>query len=438
MLNIRKSVYHSLISCAENQRYTNLEADSFIRKNALSERDKSFYTALLYGTTEKQITLDHQIKKLSSKDFAKLDLNVIVLLRMGLYQLLFMDGIPDRAAVSETVELASELTNQGAQGFINAVLRSASRQLKNSDGTLNLFTPSADKDICGHLSIKYSYPRYLCKKWVDAYGVENAEKIMIAQNRRPVTTLRVNTLKTTANELLAEFHANGIKATLSQTTNDGIILENAGVTSLPYFDDGYFFVQDDSSRLCIEALAPKENDIVIDCCSCPGGKSFASALMMNNKGKIYSCDIHDNKLSLVSSGAQRLGIEIIETRCQDASSFNKEFENKADKVLCDVPCSGFGTLSKKPDLRLKPKEASETLPALQYDILSNCCRYVKAGGTLVYSTCTLNPSENDDVVSAFLAEHSEFELVSERTNFPYEALYDGFYFATMVKNHSSI
>ena len=433
MVNIRKAVYLSLISCAENGRYTNLEADSFITKNDLSPRDRTFYTALLYGTTEKQITLDHQIKKLSSKDFSKIDLKVLILLRMGLYQILFMNGVPDRAAVSETVSLATSVTNSGAAGFINGILRSAIRQLKTENGELSLFTPDKVKDLSGHLSITYSYPRYLCKKWIDAYGAENAEKIMVAQNRKPITTLRVNTLKTSAPALAEIFSDAGIKCALSESTTDGIILEGAGVASLPYYNDGYFFVQDDSSRLCIEALAPDENDTVIDCCSCPGGKSFASALRMNNNGKIYSCDVHGNKLSLVTSGAERLGIDIIETRCLDASVFNPEFEGVADKVLCDVPCSGFGTLSKKPDLRLKPKEVSESLPSLQYAILSNCCRYVKSGGTLVYSTCTLNSAENENIVSAFLAEHTDFELVFDKTNFPYEALYDGFYFAKMIK-----
>lgn len=433
MLNIRKAVYTSLLSCAENGRYTNLEADSFITKNDLSPRDRTFYTALLYGTTEKQITLDHQIKKLSSKDFSKIDLKVLILLRMGLYQILFMNGVPDRAAVSETVSLATSVTNSGAAGFINGILRSATRQLKTEDGNLSLFTPDKVKDLSGHLSITYSYPRYLCKKWIDAYGAENAERIMVAQNRKPITTLRVNTLKTSAEELMAIFSDAGIKCALSESTADGIILEGAGVASLPYYNEGYFFVQDDSSRLCVEALAPCDNDTVIDCCSCPGGKSFASALRMHNKGKIYSCDVHGNKLSLVTSGAERLGIDIIETHCLDASIFNPDFEGIADKVLCDVPCSGFGTLSKKPDLRLKPKEVSESLPSLQYSILSNCCRYVKSGGTLVYSTCTLNPAENENVVTAFLAEHTDFELVFDKTNFPYEALYDGFYFAKMIK-----
>ena len=435
MINIRKSVYLSLLACAENGRYTNLEADSFISKNELTPRDRTFYTALLYGTTEKQITLDHQIKKLSNKDFSKIDIKVIILLRMGLYQILFMDGVPDRAAVSETVNLATAVTNSGAAGFINGILRSAVRQFKADAGKISFFTPDKEKDICGYLSITYSFPRYLCKKWISAYGEETAEKIMIAQNRRQVTTLRVNSLKTTVSELTAKISSIGVKCSVSDNTSDGIIIEGAAVTALPGFEDGHFFVQDDSSRLCVEALEPTENDTVIDCCSCPGGKSFASAIRMGNKGKIYSCDVHDNKLSLVRSGAERLGINIIETICQDASVFNPKFESFADKVLCDVPCSGFGTISKKPDLRLKPKEVSDNLPALQSAILANCCRYVKPGGILVYSTCTLNPDENENVVSAFLADHTEFELISDRTVFPYESLYDGFYFAKMRKQY---
>lgn len=432
-INIRKAVFFSLLSCAENDRYVNLEANSFISSNVLTERDRLLYTAMLYGTTEKKITLDHQIRKLSKNNFDSIEPKTLVLLRLGLYQILFMGGIPDRAAVNETVALANELTHKGASGFINAILRRACKELKNEKGELTLLLPDKERDICGHLSIKYAFPRYLCKKWISAYGEDTAVKIMISLNKQPLTTLRINTLKISRDDYSAILTENGISHRLSENTTDGIILNGASISSLPGYEKGLFFVQDDSSRLCVQALSPKENETVIDCCACPGGKSFAAAIKMNNKGKIFSCDIHDNKLSLVTSGASRLGIDIIETYCCDASTFNEKFKNAADKVLCDVPCSGFGTISKKPDLRLKPKESADSLPALQLSILTNCSGYVKPGGTLVYSTCTLNPDENENNVLAFLTLNPDFEIQEERTFFPFESEYDGFYYAKLRK-----
>ena len=435
MLNLRKLVYNSLISCAENEKFANLEADTVLKRNALSPSEKAFFTAFFYGVTERQITLDYQIKKLSVTPIEKLQTKVLILLRMGMYQILFMDTVPDHAAVNETVALAKETVNMGAVGYINGILRAATRSLKSNDGALKLITTSREKDICGYLSITYSYPRYLCKLWVNAYGEENAERIMKAQNERSVTTVRVNTLNTTRDEYLSRLSANGIAAEASENTLDGIHLTaGAAITSLPDFENGAFFVQDDASRLCVEELDPREGESILDACACPGGKSFASAIKMKNNGSVTSCDLHESKLSLIENGAKRLGISIITAIQSDSSVFKPEWEEKFDRVLCDVPCSGFGTISKKPDLRLKIADSVKELPSIQLSIVSNCARYVKKGGTLVYSTCTLNPAENEENVARFLSEHSEFSLVSQTTKFPFEGDLDGFFFAKMKKN----
>ncbi len=435
-MNIRKTVFLSLLSCAENGRYSNLEADAVLSRSSADSGEKAFYTALFYGTIEKQITIDHQIAKLTDAPTNKLQTKVLILLRMGLQQLLFMDGIPDHAAVSETVSLAKEFVNKGAVGFINAVLRNAQRSLKNENGDVVLKFPSRERDICGHLSIKYSYPRYLCKLWVNAYGEEKAENIMRAQNARRDVTLRVNTLKTSRDVLLKEFKDSGISASASALTDDGINIAPMSITSLPHFDEGHFFVQDDASRLAVGALSPKEDETVLDMCACPGGKSFAAAILMKNKGRLLDFDIHENKLSLIESGAKRLGIDIIETECGDSSFENVSLTEIADRVICDVPCSGFGTISKKPDLRLKDKESISALPELQYKILNTCSAYVKKGGVLVYSTCTLNPAENEDNVRFFLREHKEFECREMQTLFPGDAPFDGFFFAVLVKKQT--
>lgn len=434
MQNIRNLVYNSLINCIENDRYSNLEASSVIEKNTLSPRDRSFYTAFFYGVTEKTITIDYQIRKLSRTPIEKLQTKVLVLLRMGIYQILFMDSVPDHAAINETVAVAKQYVNKGAVGFINALLRAATRQLKSNNGDIKLITPNRERDICGYLSIHYSFPRYLCKLWINAYGEKNAERIMIAENKRSSLTIRVNTLKISRGDYLQKLLLENIDASESKFTEDGInVYSGTSIYSLPNFEDGYFFIQDDSSRMCVEALDPKPFDTVLDACACPGGKSFASAIKMNGQGKIISCDIHDSKLSLIDDGAKRLGIEIIKSVQADSSVFNKEFAEQFDKVLCDVPCSGFGTISKKPDLRLKQLISSQELPRLQLSIANNCAKYVKTGGTLVYSTCTLNPEENENNVLRFCESNPEFRLESMTTKFPYDGEYDGFFIAKMIR-----
>jgi 16S rRNA (cytosine967-C5)-methyltransferase len=256
---------------------------------------------------------------------------------------------------------------------------------------------------------------------------------MIAQNARTVTTLRVNTLVTNRETLLSQLKNDGAEAFESELCDDGINLKSGAVASLYGFDSGHFFVQDDSSRLCVEALAPEEGETVLDACACPGGKSFASAIRMKNIGKIVSCDLHESKLSLITGGAERLGIGIIDAVTCDSSVYRPEWNEKFDRVLCDVPCSGYGTIAKKPDLRLKKPESASSLADVQLNIACNCARYLKKGGTMVYSTCTLNPKENEENVKRFLEENKDFELISMTTKFPYEGLCDGFFFAKMIK-----
>ncbi len=434
MQNIRKTVYLSLLSCEKNGRYSNLEADSVLKTDKVDEKDRGFYTALFYGVIERKITLDYQIAKLCEKPLNTLQQSVVILLRIGLYQLLYMNSVPDHAAINETVILAKETVNSGAVGFINGVLRSATRKLKDEKGTVTLITPDRTRDICGYLSITYGYPRYLSKIWVNAYGEENAEKIMQAMNRPPRLSIRVNTLKISREKYLYLLDEAGYNALPSEITEDGITVSGGNVSSLPGYDVGYFFIQDDASAMAIRAFDAKEGETVIDTCACPGGKSFLTSIYMKNKGRIISSDIHENKLSLIESGKNRLGISIIETRCADASVFDSSLEEAADKVLCDVPCSGFGTIAKKPDLRHKTKDSIAELPKLQLSILQASARYCKRGGYLMYSTCTLYPAENEENVRTFLALSPDFKLVNMVTNFPYESLSDGFFYAIFKRS----
>ncbi len=430
-IDIRKAVFNSLFSTEQNARFINLEHDSFLKRTELSTRDKSFYTALLYGVTERRITLDYQIGALTASQVSKLQMKVRILLEMGLYQILYMDSVPSHAAVSETVALAKKTVNSGAVGFINGVLRSACEHIVK-DGSPSLILPDKEKDESSYLSVLYGFPRRLCRLWLRAYGKEKAEQIMLGLNRKAEISIRVNTLKISREDYLKMLAADGFDAKASLICDDGILLKNGSVSSLPGYSEGLFFIQDDASRLAVSALGARPSESILDCCACPGGKSFAVAISMQNNGKIVSADIHENKLSLISSGAERLGINIITPICADASVFNSSFEAAFDRVMCDVPCSGFGTIAKKPDLRFKDLDSISELPKLQYGILSNCSRYVRSGGVLMYSTCTLNPEENEKNAERFLSEHGEFKLTEMRTVFP-SGECDGFFFAVFGK-----
>lgn len=434
MTDVRRLAFRSLIDCEANARYTNLELNTVISRTPMTPRERALYTALLYGVTERRITLDYQIYKLYERPIDKLSVEVAVLLRLGLYQMIYMRSVPEHAAVASTVELAKTAVNPGACSLINAILRQAQRTLKRDDGGWTLIAPDKSRDICGHLSITYSIPRYLCKMWCRAYGEEGAEDIMRALCSPASTTLRVNTLKTTREALMAELAAVGVSSVPSSLTEDGVILEEGGaVSELAALSEGRCFVQDDASRLCVAALDPQPGETVMDLCAAPGGKSFACAIAMHGEGRIISFDVHESKLSLIRGGASRLGIDILTADCADAAVPRPELFGLADRVLCDVPCSGFGTIAKKPDLRNKSAESIRDLPSLQLKILENGARYVKKGGVLVYSTCTLLSAENEDNVTAFLTLHPEHELLSSQTLFPGNGT-DGFFIAKLRIN----
>lgn len=403
-MNVREIVYSSLLKCEKNKSYPNIEIDSAIEKHGLVGVDRSFYTALVYGVIEKLITLDYIIKSYSSRDIQKIDNEIKVILRMGIYQILFMGSVPDHAACNECVELCRKNNKKSASGFVNALLRETVRKKECIE------YPSKDKEPIKYLSVVYSYPEWLCSMWLDDYGFEKCEKLLSALNTTPDITLRVNTLKTDVESVLTFLADNGIKAEKGLYSKNAVrLLQPCPVSSLEILKDGRVFVQDEASQLCAEALGAKAGELVIDTCSCPGGKSFSIAINMNNDGKVNSFDLHGNKLSLIEKGAKKLGINIIETKEHDGSSFDEKYAGKADRVLVDAPCSGLGVIAKKPDLRYKEKSAIERLPEIQYKILDASSNYVKDGGVLVYSTCTVNKRENEEVVQRFLKNHGEFE-----------------------------
>jgi 16S rRNA (cytosine967-C5)-methyltransferase len=397
--NIRRIALDLLSGCAAG-RYSNLALDAAIKKHSLIPADRGLLTLLVMGVIEKQITLDYYIDKLSALPPGKIEPEIRTILRLGLYQLIFTDRIPDHAAVSETVSLAP----RRASGFVNALLR---RFLRERD---NIALPPRDGNFPEYLSVKYSFPAGLCKRFVGIFGPGRTESLLSAFDKTPGLTLRVNTLRTTREGLLAKFAESGITAAPTDLSPDGVCLDTAPPALLPGFEEGLFFVQDEASQLSVRALGAHPGMTVIDACAAPGSKSFGIALAMQNTGRVLSFDLHESRLPLIDSGADKLGIEIIETTPGDASLPDPALFVSADRVLCDVPCSGYGVMAKKPEIRYKNPADVAGLPEVQYAILDNCSKYLKPGGLLVYSTCTILPVENEEVVGRFLAGYPDFHL----------------------------
>ena len=423
-----RALAFDLLSKAEkSKQYSNITLDNALKSCDMSDADKRLASVLFYGVTEKKITLDYQIARLSSRPVKELDSAVLTAIRMGIYQLAFLDRIPAHAAINETVSLCTRKT----AGFVNAILRAYTR----ASG----ITLPSKSDSVSYLSVAYSVCEALAERFIDCFGEDEAEAILKGFDRTPDTTLRVNTLKISREELSSKIEG----STFTENSPVGLHVKGS-VRELYGFDDGLFFVQDEASQVCVQALDAKAGHTLLDICSCPGSKSFGAAINMKNTGVVRSFDLHANKLSLVLSGAERLGINIINVQECDGRRFLPELESKADRVLCDVPCSGFGVLAKKPELRYKDPEESAALPKIQLDILENACKYVKDGGVLVYSTCTLLPEENQNNVKRFLSTHPEFSLCPWQvgsisapdgmlTLYPHIHETDGFFVAKLIR-----
>ena len=424
MDNPRKIAYDVLVKCASAEQYSNIALDTAIKRSDLTPPDRGLLTTLVYGVIEKQITLDAIINSLTDRKSEEITPDVRTLLRLGIYQLAYLDRVPDHAAVNETVDMAGKRS----RGFVNAILRAFIR------GGKEIPIPSKENDAVGYLSVKYSFCPALCRKFIDTFSLERAEELFTAFGEQPDLTLRTNSLRISRADLIAALEGQGIKALPTKESDAGIrVCDRSPVAELYGFGDGLFFVQDEASQLCVKALDAKPGMRVLDACACPGSKSFGAAIDMQNTGEVISCDLHKNKLSLVESGAARLGITILTTAERDARNTNAEWLGTFDRVLCDVPCSGFGVFAKKPELRYKDPLASEALPDIQLAILKSASQYVKVGGKLVYSTCTLLPAENDWNVDRFLQNNDDFNLREARTLYPDTDGTDGFYYAVLER-----
>ncbi len=369
-----------------------------IRANALSPRDAAFASELVNGVLENSLLINFYISEFSSVKFNKISPGIIDILQMAIYQIVFLDRIPDSAAVNDAVNRAKR-NNPRAAGFVNAITRKISLYKEN--------LPEPEGETEEVLSIKYSHPRELTEKLVSQFGSEVTEKILSENNKKSKVFARVNTLKTSKEDLIS-----GEDEILSfsegKLENSVEVNFSGNIEKSDAFRKGLFHIQDEASQLAAGLLAPKSGSRVLDACAAPGGKSFALAEIMENSGEIISCDIHEHKLGLIENGAKRLGIEIIKTALSDASEFHPENKEAFDYILADVPCSGFGIIRKKPDIRYKSLGEAAELPSLQLKILNNLSKYLKQGGVLVYSTCTVLREENSSVIDAFLSENSDF------------------------------
>ena len=438
----RNIAFNVLLKIEQDNAYSNIALNNAIRENRLNGLDSSFVSALVYGVLERQITLDYIIRQYSKIPLRKIEIKTKIILRLGILQLLFMDKVPESAAVNESVNLAKKHKLQKSSGFINGILRSITR----AEVKYNL---PDEKDKVRYYAIKYSAPQELTKLWLDSYGEENTVKLLEALNGRPKICARVNTLKTNKKALIDELAKQNVSAQEIPFLENAITLENTGsIERLSSYKKGLFHIQDASSQLCVDFLSPKPREIMLDVCSAPGGKSFTSAQYMSDRGKIFSCDLYDHKLKLIKDNAHRLGINSIVTLKRDGASSEVPLPI-ADKILCDVPCSGLGILSRKPEIRYKDNLITEDLPELQYKILCKSAEYLANGGRLVYSTCTLNPEENNKNAKRFLDEHPDFYGVKlklpqtitrayeendyELTLMPHTSGTDGFYIAVFGK-----
>lgn len=398
----RQAAFDALMRVEGSGAYSNITLNNILKSNKISGKDKAFTAMLLYGVLEKKLLLDYNLSRLSDRPVNKLDIGVLTILRMGLYQIYFTNT-PESAAVNESVELCKVNKLNSASGYVNAVLRAGA-------GIKEPYLPEKKRGKTKYLSIRYSCPEPIVRLWRESYGDELTQELLLSLEGRPPITARVNTLRITAAELAEELLQKGIKASQCTVPEDCLELSAAGaVEELEAYKNGLLHIQDRASQLCCRVLAPQSGDVVIDACSAPGGKSFTMAELMNNEGTIISCDLYEHRLRLVESGAQRLGIGIIKTMVGDASGLTGL--PAADRVLCDVPCSGLGIIRRKPELRYKEDTGAESLPELQYSILCRGASFLKSGGVLVYSTCTLNPAENGSNIRRFLNEHEDFEPV---------------------------
>lgn len=426
-MNERQTAFQILNRIERGNAYSNLVLDAQLKQSGSAD-GSAFITALVYGVTERKITLDYILASFLRQPIKKLRPEVLTVLRMGVYQLKYMDKIPESAAVNESVKLVKKNGCAYAAGLVNSVLRKAAA---------NEIVYPEKSDFIKYLSIRYSCPPSLVSHYIHDYGEENAEGILSSSVGAAPTVLRVNTLKTDTAHLQETLEMQGFVTECGMLENTLVVKSGGAISACKAYADGLFHVQDFASAYCVQALDLQPGHIFADVCAAPGGKTFTAAQMMQNQGEIYAFDLYPQRVNLIADGARRLGISILETSVHDAVEAFTELQGKADRVLCDVPCSGLGTIRRKPEIRYKDLSFVDNLTELQYNILINTSKILKAGGILVYSTCTLNRAENEAVCERFLEENTDFERICDyRTLLPHKDGTDGFFFARLRRKEN--
>lgn len=437
--NGRETALAVLTACRRLYAWSDGALKAACRRDGLDRREAAFAARLTYGVLQNAALLDFYLGKYCAQPVEKLEPFVRDVLRLGACQILFMDRVPDSAAVSQAVEMVKSHRRQRAAGLVNAVLRKISINKEH--------LPAIPEEESGrYLSIRYSHPQWLTERLVGLLGREEAESFLAADNEAAPLVIQHNPLACSLTELEESLAESGVQWTPhSWLPGCGTISGGGDLEKLPAFEKGWFRVQDAAARLSVLAAGVCRGNRVLDVCAAPGGKSFAAAGDMEGEGEIISCDIHPHKLALIEKGAQRLGIRCLVTQLADGRENRPEWNDGFDVVLCDVPCSGLGVIRKKPEIRYKDPQALKGLPAIQRAILDNAGRYVKPGGVLLYSTCTILPEENEGVTAVFLAEHPEYKAEAFKlpggleapegalTLWPQRHGTDGFYLCKMRK-----
>ena len=386
--------------------YSNIALDEEISKNRnnLDEKDIGLISEIVYGVTTWKLTLDEIVKKYSNIRLKKISIWILNIIRMGIYQIIFLDKIPKSAAVNESVNLAKRYGHKSSSNFVNAVLRKVDK--KDYEEILGI-----ENDM-ERISKTTSMPLWIIEELLKENSIEQVNEICKASNIKPKVCVRVNNLKTSKEKLKESLENKSVKVE-DGLVNDFLILNKVkNIENLKEFKQGEFTIQDEAAGLIPLILKPKENEIVLDACSSPGGKTTYIAEMMRNKGKIEAWDIYEHRVKLVENAAERLGINIIDAKVNDATIYQEKYKERFDKILLDVPCLGIGVLKRKPDIKWQRKiEDVKEITKIQKNILEICSKYLKKGGELVYSTCSIFKEENEDIVEEFIQQNNEFEIV---------------------------
>lgn len=405
-MKAREAALRILFDIEANRAYSNIALKKELKQNEFSQLDRSFISELVFGVLENKIYLDYIVNRIASINTRRMNTHTLNLLRLGVYQIFLLDRIPVSAAVNESVNLSKKYCEKSSS-FINAVLRNIIRKKDK------IKMPDKGKSILKYLTVVYSHPQWMVKQFLENYTEEFVEELLKANNATPTLYMRVNTIRISVKNCIKLLSDTGYEVKQSDLVEEALLVK--GISNLDQLDlltKGFLYIQDIGSMLVGKVVAPKENDFIIDICSAPGGKATHLAQIMNNKGRIVARDIHEHRLELIDKNARRLGITIIEVEKMDGLKIDNKMIEKADKVLVDAPCSGLGIIRRKPDIKYNmSKKSVEELINLQRKILTNSAEYVKHGGELIYSTCTINPNENEIMIEQFLQKNTNYELV---------------------------